>query len=48
MALLVSLLILLFSLGAILLTLGICRASRHADEMVRRIMDPCLEKEHAV
>ncbi len=47
MALLISLLILLTALGAILVTLGVCRASQQADDMVRRIMDPRLPREHA-
>ena len=47
MALLISLLILLVSFGAIVLTLGICRASRQADDMVRRIMEPRLHEKHA-
>ncbi|MBN1446405.1 MAG: hypothetical protein JXA28_00640 [Bacteroidetes bacterium] len=48
MALLISLAIVLLSLGAIVLTLGICRASRQADEMMRRIMDPQPRQKHAV
>ena len=48
MALLVSLAIVAFSLGMIVLTLGICRASRQADEMMRRIMDPQPQQKHAV
>lgn len=48
MALLISLLIVFASLGAIVLTLGICRASRQADELMRRIADPRLKEHHAV
>jgi hypothetical protein len=47
MALLISLLILVVSFGAILLTLAICRASSQADEMVRRILEPGIQEEHA-
>ncbi|MCB2203684.1 hypothetical protein KQI65_02965 [bacterium] len=45
MATLISLLFLLFSLAAIIFTLGICRASRQADDLVRRIMDPRVKQE---
>lgn|GEM_PF-2077633 len=48
MALLVSLLIVLASIAAIVLTLGICRASRQADELMRRIADPRLKEHHAM
>ena len=48
MALLISLLIVFASLVAIVLTLGICRASRQADEMMRRIADARLKEHHAV
>ncbi|MDT8324803.1 MAG: hypothetical protein RRA94_11880 [Bacteroidota bacterium] len=47
MALLLSLFILLLSLAAIVLILGVCRASRQADDTVRRIMEPRLPREHA-
>ena len=47
MAWLVSTVFLFLILTAIVFTLGICRASRQADEMVRRIMDPRLPREPA-
>lgn len=47
MAILISAIILLLSFSTIIVTLGICRASRQADDMVRRIMDPRLPREPA-
>lgn len=48
MAIVISLLIILASLGVIVLTLGICRASRQADDLLHRIVDPHPKEHHAV
>lgn len=48
MAWLISLLIVLTSLVVIVLTLGICRASRQADELMHRIADARLKEHRAV